>query len=185
MTDPDLDAIGYGFLVCSPPGKLCKHELDFSRALEVQCFRGWWCHICCPSVCVGVCVGVVRVGVVGFGGRWWSWRSWRRLDICWTFVGLLLDFCWTFAGLLLDFCWTFAGLMRRNACTMDSKRCFQWVMMAGLMMVTRLFSPIALVQHSKCLVHRSGQSTDNLNPSGAREQGTGHGSVNPTNGMIL
>ena len=129
-------------------------------------------------VCVLVLSGLVSLALVGGGGRGGRGGGW-------TFVGHLLDFCWTSVGLLLDFCWTFAGLMRRNACTMDSKRCFQWVMMAGLMMVTRLFSPIALVQHSKCLVHRSGQSTDNLNPSGAREQGTGHGSVNPTNGMIL
>ena len=161
------------FWCARPPGKLCKHELDFSRTLEVQCFRGWWCHMCCPSVCVGVCVGVVRVGVVGFGGRWWSWRSWRWLDMCWTFVGLLLDFCWTFAGLLLDFCWT------------NEAECLHY----GLKTLfsvgddggaddgdSAFFSPIALVQNSKCLVHRSGQSTDNLNPSGAREQGTGHGS---------
>ena len=38
-TDPDLDAIGYGFLVCSPPGKLCKHELLRTRLMLLSSGR--------------------------------------------------------------------------------------------------------------------------------------------------
>ena len=61
----------------------------------------------------------------------------------------------------------------------------QWTGRIVVVVVGGGYVVVRSVTSTSRLRLRSGQSTDNLNPSGAREQGTGHGSVNPTNGMIL